>query len=539
MGNNGVLTQAKNAVEVNREAAAIEDVQMAWASAKAQYYEDWATNSATDLSTYFTKAKLDPYLVGKGAIETIAKGTDGVYTVGYRAVDQNKLYTFLVTEDGTVTKKSGVVLSDKTLTLEKDETATLTAELIDIEGTVTWTSSTPGVATVSNTGVVTAVANGTATITATCGTSSDTCRVTVSEPITSVTFSGTLPTQVDVGGYVDIAIASVGPTGATGDLTWACDSAKVTVTPSTDTRSAIIAGVTKTEGTEKVTITIKNAKGTAVTNGTIELEVKAPEILAMTAQIGDYVDIGLNCSSYTGKWRVLSKSGNTANDTVTLISAGAPIQYYMYQDAASAITALSNMNSITITSGTGNTNQGFRSNGITTATSGTVDLNAYFSTDDTNSSTDYCYRVYDSSAGIHAFGCNTKYDESVSGTNTELETLYTYMTGYTTRNMKALNGIGNALSDFNLQTAAATEATGKSVVTWQSRWNGLLTTGSAYWLGGAPFDSQDLWLVRSGGGVGLSSSSTFGLRLVVSLQSGVKITGGTGADASHAYTLTK
>ena len=74
-GGNGVLTQAKNAVEVNREASAIEDVQMAWSSAKSQYLEDFVTNSETDLDTYLTKAKLDQYLVGKGTIETIEQNT--------------------------------------------------------------------------------------------------------------------------------------------------------------------------------------------------------------------------------------------------------------------------------------------------------------------------------------------------------------------------------------------------------------------------------------------------------------------------------
>lgn len=50
----------------------------------------------------------------------------------------------------------------------------------DSSDTVTWISSNPSVATVNNAGLVTPIANGTCTITATAGTVSDTCSVTVS-----------------------------------------------------------------------------------------------------------------------------------------------------------------------------------------------------------------------------------------------------------------------------------------------------------------------------------------------------------------------
>jgi hypothetical protein len=49
-------------------------------------------------------------------------------------------------------------------------------------GTVVWSSSATGVATVSNTGLVTGVAAGTATITAQAGSFSDTCAITVPAP---------------------------------------------------------------------------------------------------------------------------------------------------------------------------------------------------------------------------------------------------------------------------------------------------------------------------------------------------------------------
>lgn len=59
-------------------------------------------------------------------------------------------------------------------------TSQLTAVTVPTGGLVTWSSSNPAVATVSNTGLVTGVSNGTARIMASCGEKKATCDVTVS-----------------------------------------------------------------------------------------------------------------------------------------------------------------------------------------------------------------------------------------------------------------------------------------------------------------------------------------------------------------------
>ena len=199
VGDNGVLTQATNAVSKNREATAMEDVSMAWASATSEYWTDWATDSSKNITDYRTKAKLDSYLVGKGHLEGNPKYNDAnkEYTINYRADDQNELYTFLMTEDGNARKKTGVVLDNSELYIALGKTKTLTAKLVDMdEGTITWTSSDTSKATVSD-GVVTGVAKGTVTITATCNGKSDTCLVTVAD---------TLISKVNVGDYVNINV---------------------------------------------------------------------------------------------------------------------------------------------------------------------------------------------------------------------------------------------------------------------------------------------------------------------------------------------
>ena len=84
---------------------------------------------------------------------------------------------------------------------EADVTLTATVKPDDAtDPTVTWTSSNPAVATVDETGKVHAVAAGEATITATAGDKTATCKVTVKEASTSAATVTTAPaaTEVDI-----------------------------------------------------------------------------------------------------------------------------------------------------------------------------------------------------------------------------------------------------------------------------------------------------------------------------------------------------
>lgn len=76
---------------------------------------------------------------------------------------------------------TGIAVSPSTLTVAENETAQLQAILspAGATGEVTWESSDDTYATVSASGLVTGKAAGSATITATCGTFTDTCVVTI------------------------------------------------------------------------------------------------------------------------------------------------------------------------------------------------------------------------------------------------------------------------------------------------------------------------------------------------------------------------
>ena len=84
-------------------------------------------------------------------------------------------------EIGTKVACTGITLSANNLSFTATDTQTLTATVEPSNTTdiVTWLVSPAGIVTVNN-GVVTPIANGNCTITATCGTQSATCNVTVS-----------------------------------------------------------------------------------------------------------------------------------------------------------------------------------------------------------------------------------------------------------------------------------------------------------------------------------------------------------------------
>ncbi|MBO7344341.1 MAG: Ig-like domain-containing protein [Clostridia bacterium] len=82
--------------------------------------------------------------------------------------------------DGETNVTGSIVLDKETLNLEKRESFTLTAQLKDVEGEITWSSSDTSVATV-NSGAITAVGEGQAVITASIDTIKAVCYVFVED----------------------------------------------------------------------------------------------------------------------------------------------------------------------------------------------------------------------------------------------------------------------------------------------------------------------------------------------------------------------
>ena len=176
MGNEGILGKAITAVDKSKLAGAKEELEMAVASVKMGYYTD---DEGKDIFDYM-KDKLNGYETGNGTVSCDETGkvtyTGNNETVG-GMIDFEGNFEF---------DKEGIFLNPRKLTLKIESetmpTGNIAANLIQIDGDITWTSSDESVATVIGTGknaTITAVAKGTATITASCGSYSDTCMVTV------------------------------------------------------------------------------------------------------------------------------------------------------------------------------------------------------------------------------------------------------------------------------------------------------------------------------------------------------------------------
>lgn len=113
------------------------------------------------------------------------KGTVGLELTGHVSIEaQDVVPMEFYSVDPVEPVTPSVTLNKDAVSLAPEATETLTATVIPSDATVTWTTSNGEVATVSNAGLVTAVAEGTATITATItvdGTNyTATCAVTVS-----------------------------------------------------------------------------------------------------------------------------------------------------------------------------------------------------------------------------------------------------------------------------------------------------------------------------------------------------------------------
>ena len=112
-----------------------------------------------------------------------AKAT-GSATITVRTEDGNKTATCSVTVSSSTVSVTGVIISSTSLSLTVGQTSTLSATVLPTNATnknVTWSSNNTSVATVSSSGLVTAKATGSATITVTTvdGNKTDQCNVTV------------------------------------------------------------------------------------------------------------------------------------------------------------------------------------------------------------------------------------------------------------------------------------------------------------------------------------------------------------------------
>ena len=142
-------------------------------------YTDFYSNPFTA-----TAAQLDKLLISKDIPFTPANSASKVAYLSITDAMAGTSYELYIELTRKAVPATGVTLNETALSLRPTEKATLTATVApeNTTDTLMWTSSNDAVATVKN-GVVTAKSEGTATITAACGSAKAECVVTVLPPI--------------------------------------------------------------------------------------------------------------------------------------------------------------------------------------------------------------------------------------------------------------------------------------------------------------------------------------------------------------------
>ena len=222
-----------------------------------------------------------------------------------------------------------ISLNETALELTEGETATLTATVLPenaTDKTVTWTSDTPAVATVAD-GVVTAVAEGTAKITAKAGDASVLCSVTVKKKVIAVESVTLDPTSLEltVGGTAALT-ATVLPENATDKtVTWSCDNTAV-ATVADGVVTAVAEGTAKVtahagDASAVCTVTVKAdvVKVTEITINEADFSLAVGETKTLTATVKPE-----NASDKTVTWTSDQPgiASVNSNGVVTAVAAG-------------------------------------------------------------------------------------------------------------------------------------------------------------------------------------------------------------------------
>ncbi len=202
-----------------------------------------------------------------------------IYTTGGSSQRMLDLVYIRKTGEAPVVAVTDIVLSETEKTVNEGETFTLTATVNPADATnpaIEWSSSDVAVATVDENGVVAAVSEGEATITATSvadPTKTASCKVVVKKPFVAVdgiTLSETTA-KLEIGSTITLT-ATVSPENATEPaVTWSSDNTAV---------ATVEDGVVTAVSVGEAVITAKAGEMTAECKVTVEIVTGLSSILS-------------------------------------------------------------------------------------------------------------------------------------------------------------------------------------------------------------------------------------------------------------------
>ena len=287
-------------------------------------------DNASDKTVTWSSSKTSVATVdANGKVTAVAEGNATI-----TAKAGNKSATCSVTVTKNVVAVESITLDKSSLELTEGETATLTATVKPDNATnktVTWTSSSSSIATVDQNGKITAVSEGTATITAKAGDKTATCSVTVKKNTVAVESVTLDKSSLELNeGETATLVATVKPDNATNKtVTWSSNKASVATVDASGKVTAVAEGsatITAKAGDKTATCTVTVKKNVvAVESVTLDITytiLNTGETLTLTATVKPD-----NATDKTVTWSSSNSSVATvdANGKVTAVAQGTAI----------------------------------------------------------------------------------------------------------------------------------------------------------------------------------------------------------------------